>query len=302
MVPHVTSLATGLLLAAYLRRETQTLSISRTDVFITGLPEPWSGVRIGLLSDLHGRPGDFGGQVTGELRRAQVELIAVVGDFVHRRAAEIERVSPLIRDLQTVAPTYVVSGNHDHSAGWPSIAAHLTRAGATVLDNRHVRLEKAGKTLVLAGVADPYSGRDRLDQALHAVPAGPIVLLAHAPTWFAAPSHRNQNHQPPLLSRVALTLAGHTHGGQVRLPVLGVVSTASGRLFPRTHIQGLSREGGGWLYITRGLGQGSSLPLRLGARPELAVITLRAGPVAAPSAGKDGKVAVSGQTPRSVSG
>lgn len=276
MVFAVASVAAGLLLAAYIRRETHTLGISRVEVPITGLPESLGGFGIGLLSDFHGRRADFGGQVVHELQRAQVDLIAVVGDFVHKRPAEIERVSPLIQELRAVAPTYAVSGNHDHSAGWPSIAAHLDQAGATVLDNRHVCVEKAGGTLVLAGVADPYSGRDRLDHALPAVPAGPIVLLAHSPAWFAGPIRRKPYDPLPLLSRVALTLTGHTHGGQVKLPVLGVVSTASGRLFPRSHIQGLSREGDGWLYITRGLGQGGLLPVRLGSRPELAIITLRA--------------------------
>jgi predicted MPP superfamily phosphohydrolase len=275
MVPLVASVAAGLLLAAYIRRETHTLGISRVEVPIDDLPEPLSGFGIGLLSDLHGRYGNFGGQVIGELRKARVDLIAVVGDFVHRKPAEIERVGPLIRELKTVAPTYAVSGNHDHWAGWPPIADHLDQAGATILDNRHVCVEKAGKTLVLAGVADPYTGRDRLDQALPAVPPGPIVLLAHAPTWFAGPVRRKPYDPLPLLSRVALTLTGHTHGGQVKLPFLGVVSTASGRLFPRSYIQGLSREGDGWLYITRGLGQGGPLPLRVGSRPEVAIITLR---------------------------
>jgi predicted MPP superfamily phosphohydrolase len=280
MVSNVASVAAGLLLAAYIRRETQTLDISRVEVPIADLPEPLSGFAIGLISDIHGKRVDFGGQVISKLREARVDLIAVAGDLVHTRHVEMERVVPFIRELQTVAPTYVVSGNHDHGAGWPTIAAHLDKTGATVLDNLHVCMEKAGKTLVLAGVADPYSGRDRLAQALPAVPAGPIVLLAHAPTWFTRPAYRKRPDHQQLLSRVALTLTGHTHGGQIKLPVLGVVSTASGCLFPRSHIQGLSREGNGWLYITRGIGQGGPLPLRLGSRPELAIITLQPGPQA----------------------
>jgi len=73
---------------------------------------------------------------------------------------------------------------------------------------------------------------------------------------------------------VALTLAGHTHGGQVKLPFLGAVTTASGRLFPPSHVEGLSREGDGWLYINRGLGQGG-LAFRFLSRREVTIVTLR---------------------------
>ncbi len=76
---------------------------------------------------------------------------------------------------------------------------------------------------------------------------------------------------------VSLTLTGHTHGGQIKLPFIGALTTASGRLFPGTHIEGLSREGEGWLYISRGIGQGGLIPFRFLSRREVSIITLRAG-------------------------
>jgi predicted MPP superfamily phosphohydrolase len=92
-------------------------------------------------------------------------------------------------------------------------------------------------------------------------------------TWFEP---WNAHLAPASLDRVSLTLAGHTHGGQVKLPFLGAVTTASGRLFPPSHVEGLSREGDGWLYINRGLGQGG-LAFRFLSRREVTIITLRQG-------------------------
>ncbi|MDP3058033.1 MAG: metallophosphoesterase, partial [bacterium] len=78
----------------------------------------------------------------------------------------------------------------------------------------------------------------------------------------------------PLLHQVALTISGHTHGGQIRLPFFGAPSNASGRLFPKDYVEGLSWEGYGWLYISRGLGV-SLLPIRFLAPAEVTIIKLR---------------------------
>jgi predicted MPP superfamily phosphohydrolase len=98
-----------------------------------------------------------------------------------------------------------------------------------------------------------------------------VVLLAHAPTWFEP---WNAATAPPNLHLLSLTLAGHTHGGQIKLPLIGAVTTASGRLFPPSHVEGLYREGDGWLYINRGLGQGH-LGFRFRSRREVTIVTLR---------------------------
>ena len=156
---------------------------------------------------------------------------------------------------------------------WPYIARRLRETGVRVLENSHVRINQGDGEIILAGVSDPYTGHGRLTQALPPQDDTVIVLLAHAPTWFEP---WNAAKAPPSLHRISLTLAGHTHGGQIKLPFLGAVTTASGRLFPPTHVEGLSREGDGWLYINRGLGQGG-LALRFLSRREVTIITLRQG-------------------------
>jgi predicted MPP superfamily phosphohydrolase len=133
----------------------------------------------------------------------------------------------------------------------------LRTGGIEVLENRVV--ETGG--LYVAGLADLRDRRPDLPGALAGVPAGaPVVLLAHDPDVF-----------PYVPDRVALTLSGHTHGGQIAIPVLrrAVIPSRYGERYARGHVI----EDGRHLYVTSGLGT-SGLPLRLLAPPEVVVLEL----------------------------
>jgi predicted MPP superfamily phosphohydrolase len=254
--------------------ETTALSVEYVEVPIRNLPSAFSGFRIAHISDLHGRAFAPGGPEAKAINAANVDLIVATGDFVHRSAGEAVNLLPFMRALVEMAPVYAVSGNHDHRADWPSVAAHLRAAGVTVLENSHIRLQRGDQTIYLAGVGDISTGHANLRQALPGEDDAVVILLVHAPTWFEP---WNAKHAPdlPLFDRLALTLAGHTHGGQVKLPGLGAVTTVSGRLFPPSHVQGLSREGDGYLYINRGLAHGAP-GFRFLSRREITIVTLLA--------------------------
>ena len=262
------------IIAGWIVWETVTLSVEYVEIPIEGLPPEFNGFRIAQVSDLHGKSFDPAGSEVQAIRKAGVDMIAATGDYVHRNSVEgINLVLPFMQALVAIAPVYAVSGNHDHWTDWPYITGRLGEAGVMVLENSHIRLNRGAGEIILAGVSDPYTGHGCLTQTLPAQDNTVIVLLAHAPTWFEP---WNAAKAPASLHRVSLTLAGHTHGGQVRLPFIGAVTTASGRLFPPSHVEGLSREGNGWLYINRGLGQGG-LAFRFLSRREVTIITLRQG-------------------------
>jgi len=144
------------------------------------------------------------------------------------------------------------------------LAETFTRQGIPVLINRHLKLNHSPSPLWLVGVDDPYMGRDDLGQALEGVPDEAFkILLAHSPDIMEeAKKHR-----------IDLVTAGHTHGGQVRLPGIKTLVPAS-RL---TRFEmGLYREEDTALYVSRGVGK-ALLPFRLFCRPELAILTLRQG-------------------------
>lgn len=266
--------------AGWVIAETFILSVEHVDIPIEGLPSDFAGFRIVQLSDLHGRRLNPAGREARAVREAEADIIVITGDFVSHSATEIDGIVPFLQTLSAAAPVYAVSGNHDYWTDWPYIAEKLEEAGVKVLQNEHTVLRRGEARVILAGVNDPFTGHGDLAAALPEAADTVVILLAHAPTWFfperatqtSAGDAAEQNRQ--LLGQVSLTLAGHTHGGQIKLPFLGALTTASGQLFPRTHVEGLSREeNSGWLYINRGLGQ-VYLPVRFLSRAEITVINL----------------------------
>ncbi|NLM46490.1 MAG: hypothetical protein GX200_06800 [Firmicutes bacterium] len=269
-----------LILAAQVLVDTYAVEMETTEVEISDLPASLDGCRILQISDFHGRRFARDSSVAKQIMAAAPDIIVLTGDFVDKRADEVYNLYPLLEVMTAAAPVYAVSGNHDHRTNWPQIAAALRAAGVEVLENRHVLVRKNGGTLVLAGVNDPYSGFANLEAALPQASACPIILLAHAPTWFEPASIYGSSPvmagEKALLGKVALTLTAHTHGGQIKLPLLGAVTTASGRLFPKSHVEGLIREQNGWLYISRGIGQTGFPPVRFLSRAEISLLILRA--------------------------
>ena len=231
-------------------------------------------------SDFHGRKLAANGKVIDQISGADPNIIALTGDYVDKRSSEVQNILPFVKALTGIAPVYAVSGNHDYWTDWGTIADALSNGGADVLQNEHRIIHYQGVELVLAGVNDPFTGHADLSAALP-TEGGTVVLLAHSPTWFEARYHYVVGAVPSdsratdeALKRVALTLSGHTHGGQIKLPFVGALSNASGRMFPRDYVEGLTYEGSGWLYISRGIGY-TMLPIRFMSRAQVTVLTLR---------------------------
>ena len=164
--------------------------------------------------------------------------------------------------------------DHDAPHG-ERVRGALTAAGIRVLENEAVRVGRDGQELWVVGLADLWTRRPDPAGALRAVPDGaPVVVLTHSPDVF-----------PTIPARVALTLAGHTHGGQVVLPLIGppIVPSDYGRRYAAGHVV----EGGRHLFVTTGIGT-SIVPIRLGVPPEIAVLTLVGSDGATASSGRGG--------------
>jgi len=249
------------------------------DLYAPRLPEAFDGYTIIQVSDLHMRQMGRRERALERLAAAlpPADLIAVTGDLIHT-AAGAEPFLHLIRAFHSHDGAYAVFGNSEHKNGVRPYAFSRTLAerGITPLLNRHVLLERGGARIALVGVDDPVNDLDRLEEALEGVaPDVFTLLLMHSPDGIAEAVVRG----------VDVVLAGHTHGGQIRLPLLGAPYTHSlmgrrmsdgyysrGRLRRAIGI----RPGRTQLYVTRGIGV-SGLALRFLTRPELTVITLRRG-------------------------
>ena len=240
-----------------------------------GLPDWPAGaapIKIALLSDIH--IGNIAmdesrlRRVAEQVDAAKPDLIVLAGDFVvghdhHGIEARAPRLTEPLSHLRAPLGTLAVLGNHDYWTDAKRVSAALTAAGVTVLDNESVRRGP----ISVVGVSDSISGHDDIAASLGSNRArGPIVVLTHAPDLV-----------PSLPPGVRLVLAGHTHCGQVVLPVIGVVPRWSPyvhrRISDPRYRCGVIQDPGRTVIVTGGVGSGT-LPIRFGAPPDFWLITL----------------------------
>lgn len=230
------------------------------------LPKAFSGFRIVHLTDLH-----YGflvplGVIKGVVHRAnrlKPDAIVCTGDYVHEKNSnsQIDQVWPVLSRLSAPSGVYSVLGNHDHWASTARSEFWLKKSGQNV-QHKGVRLERGGQALWLAGVGDLWEDKVNLDNLLHAIPDLECrIVLAHNPDTADTP-HR---------SRFDLMLSGHTHGGQVNLPLVGAPVLPVNN---KSYTSGLKQSlRGSPVFISKGIGW-AIYPIRFNCYPEIAVLEL----------------------------
>lgn len=245
-------------------KEPNTLEVTRHAVPLSGLRAP---LRVVQLTDLHRSwcvPESFIARIVERTNRLKPDLVLLTGDFVTRTAEYAKSCADCLAKLRSPLGLYGVLGNHDYSAdnfrGWSEVAEYLSvTARVTMLINSSELLDNG---LRLVGVDDALMGRPDCDLAFADVrPGEPVLTMSHNPILFRELQHRN-----------CITLAGHTHGGQIRLPFV-----------TRNLLTQQSEYLAGWfggkcapgrMYVSRGLGV-VGIPLRFRAVPEIAVFDFR---------------------------
>lgn len=252
--------------------EPRRLVLHERELTLPEWPAALDGLRLGLVSDLHaGGPHSDPAALARAADRlvgARPDLIAVLGDLVDPEVLGGAPVAPdaagrALAGLRAPLGVFGVLGNHDWANDGRGVLRALREAGVRVLENESVAVDAPGAALHVAGLADATTRRPDLAAALRDVaPDEPVLLLAHDPDVF-----------PQVPARVALTVSGHTHGGQVDLPLLRgrVIPSRHGARYARGHVV----EEGRHLFVTSGVGT-SRLPVRLRRPPEVVVLTLRA--------------------------
>ncbi|MCC2592699.1 metallophosphoesterase [Tessaracoccus sp. OS52] len=210
--------------------------------------------RLLQLTDFHNlsRPGQID-EIIELARAAEADVIAVTGDLVNTHNASLDPARRLIEGLVSLGPpVFYVDGNHDHWSPEQSAEHQLLRElGVEHLVNEAVPISGRWGTLSLVGVDDYYSGHGDLAASLESVPRdGFRFVITHSPQIF-----------PELVEHgVDYAVCGHTHGGQVRLPLVGALYTP-GEMFPRFD-KGAYRQGATTMYIDSGIGV-TGPPVRL---------------------------------------
>lgn len=235
------------------------------DVLVPDLPADLDGYRIAHVTDLHIGGYDRverGLEWARHVNRLEPDLVAVTGDLVTAGARYYPDAAEVLGAFRARDGVMVSLGNHDQ---WnpDEFTRRIAEKGPFVLRNASRTIQRGAATLVVAGLDDWSTGRDDMRSTLAGRPPGaPTVLLSHYPEFFPEAARLG----------VDLVLSGHTHGGQIAMPFAERhVSLASIARYPAT---GLHARGASRLYLSAGLGT-TGPPLRLGAAPEVAVLTLR---------------------------
>lgn len=242
------------------------LGVTQVRVPVTALPPALAGLRIVQVSDLHFGPLADRAVMREAFARVaalDADLVCITGDIVDTPQTDLEEWLPELDRLAARHGVFAILGNHDVRTGADRIAAAIERlTSVQLLRNDVATITVAGARFHLIGLEDREVDPGRALAALVAhVPAGePAILLAHRPTVFPAAT----------AAGVILTLAGHTHGGQLALPGFPRVNLA--RVLTR-YDQGRFVEDGRVLHVSRGLGT-SGQRVRVGAPPEIVVLTL----------------------------
>jgi len=253
--------------AAYARLiEPYNYLISETDIFIRDLPQGFEGFRITQLTDIHHS------RILGldEIRRVvnlaqhtKPDMFVLTGDYSTSYRRYIEPCAEVLSGLSAPEGVWAVLGNHDHYTDPELTTRALQRSHITVLNNVNTMLQRGSDAIQLLGIDDWTWNATDWARAFSGLKTNtPTILLSHQPTVLDFEQTKD----------VSLILSGHTHGGQLNFPFLG----APASLFTKDmrYARGLFRRGDTQLYVSTGTGV-IGLPVRLGARPEIAVLRLR---------------------------
>jgi uncharacterized protein len=249
------------------------VTVKETTILIPGWPQAFNNSRVVLISDLHvGSPHidlEKLREIVATINGQQPDLILIAGDFVIQDVlggefVEPEPIAAELKNLRARHGVYAVLGNHDWWYDGERVMRALNNNGIKVLENDVARIERDGQSIWVAGLADLWTRKQLVTTTLSKI-SGPatVIVLTHNPDLF-----------PKIPTDVALTLAGHTHGGQVNLPLFGrrVVPSEFGERYAIGHVQ----ENGHHLFVTPGIGT-SIIPVRFRVPPEISVITISAG-------------------------
>lgn len=250
--------------------EPDRLIVRKQTIKLTPCPAELNGLRVAAISDIHaGSP-----HINLEKIRRMVEmtnnhqpdLILLAGDFVIQNViggsfVEPDALAKELKNLKADGGIYATLGNHDWWYNAARVRDSFELAGIRVLDNQAVKIELKGRSFWLAGFADEWEGNPKINETLKQVADdSPIIAFTHNPDLF-----------PAIPKRVSLTIAGHTHGGQVALPLIGrpIVPSKFGQRYAIGHVI----EDGKHLFVTPGIGT-SIIPVRFGVPPEISLLTI----------------------------
>lgn len=234
------------------------------------IPAGFDGYTILHISDLHNR--EFGHnqiQLIQCTKEISPDVIVITGDLIDRNRTDINAAMMYISKAVSIAPVFFVSGNHEKKSGvYNKLCDRLKKAHVMILDDTSTILEKNGDKIALLGLKDPaFCWLETFENKL-------IGISNDAKADFKTLlTHRSEKMPLYMKHNIDLVFSGHSHGGQIRIPLIGGLYAPGQGIFPK-YTCGLYVKGNTSMVVSRGLGN-SIFPLRILNRPELVVLELK---------------------------
>jgi uncharacterized protein len=251
--------------------EPNRLVVKEETLELANWPAEFSDFKIAIFSDLHVGSSFIDANklqlLVTKVNEAQPDLIVILGDFMVSprlgTVIEPEIIAANLQGLRARHGVYAVLGNHDWWYNGRRVQAALVGVGIRDLEDDVARIERNGQAIWLAGLKDIWTNRPDVEGTLRKVTdESPVIAMTHNPDLFVR-----------IPSRVILTLAGHTHGGQINLPLVGRIRVPSE--FGQRYAAGHVLENEHHLFVTSGVGT-SIIPVRFRVPPEIVILTLKA--------------------------
>ncbi|MDQ3038821.1 MAG: metallophosphoesterase [Pseudomonadota bacterium] len=237
---------------------------------LSNWPASCNGLRVDVITDIHtGSPRnglDKLDRLVSRLIASDADIVLMTGDYVILSVLAgtyipAATIAEHLKPLTARKPVYAVLGNHDWWKNGPQVSRAFAGAGVRMIDNMALPIEAGGCQFWLAGLGDLLEGRPDVPGTFSTIPPhAPVIVITHEPALW-----------PRLPAQATLTIAGHTHGGQIN--PFGWLTPV--RFTPYSHhLKGIYAENGRSLFVSPGIGT-SILPMRLGVPPEISQLTLR---------------------------
>lgn len=264
--------------------EPDRLVINKTQIQVKNWNAAFDGLKIVAISDIHAGSNSIDEEklktIVKKTNEQDPDLIVLLGDYGSHKNGNgsnlklpLSKIAENLKGFKSKYGVFGVLGNHDLNGLLPEIKTHFERVGIKVLENELIFIEKGGEKLRIFGAKDHLYVNDWemfADECRKILESneqvGDVLVLEHSPDLFPVITGKNM-----ISKDFKLMLAGHTHGGQVRLPFLGsiVVPSSYGQKYVRGHV----KDKGVDMFVTTGVGT-SILPIRFLVPPEIAVITI----------------------------
>lgn len=275
----ITFVITSLLILCnlYFYYENTKLSISNYNIVNEKIPSSFNNFKIIQISDLHNtKYKKLTDQLVKKIEYEKPNIIVLTGDLIDSNKTNIDRAIQFIKKIKNIAPIYFVSGNHESSISencYNELKEKLTENQVIILDDKVDTLKVSNSEINLIGISDPkmthigyLKESEIIENELNSIEYDNrkySILLSHRPELFNNYVEKN----------IDLVLAGHAHGGQIRITFIGGVVAPNQGLFPK-YTNGKFEQNKTVMIVSRGIGN-SILPYRINNRPELVIITLR---------------------------